>query len=100
MAKQERKTTFISEEDAPMQLKPQYAQTLLNLPRFKNVDIVDLYRLAEEKLTYTRKSGQLHGRTIKGVEIADRAFAIAILVGLRSLNDPHFQMPMYVPEGN
>lgn len=86
-------------EDNPMRLKPEYAQVLLNLPRFRNVDIVDLYRLAEEKLTYTRAAGRLVGRTLEGVQITDRAFTIAILVGTRSLSDPHFQSPMYVPEG-
>lgn len=81
-------------EDTPMRLKPEYQQALLNLPRFKNVDIVDLFQMAQEKLTYTRRQGWLAGKKIEGVEITDRAFAIAVLVGLRSLTDPYFQVSL------
>jgi hypothetical protein len=58
-------------------------QKLLSLPRFKNVDILDLIRLAEES----------------GLRVSDRASAIAVLVGNDSLDSPKFQLPLVVALG-
>jgi len=82
------------EKGITMQLSPKYREALLGLPRFKNVDIVDLYRMANEKLTYGKASGLRSGTIVSGVKILGRAFAIAILVGYKKLDDPLFQIPL------
>ncbi len=88
------------EEAGAMQLKKEYTEALKNLPRYKDVDIVDLFSMAEEKLTYTKRSGRLSGKTIKGIKITDKAFAIAILIGLTKLDDPILQMPATISLGD
>lgn len=79
-----------------MQVKKQYVQALLALPRFANVSVTDLCRLAKEKLTYGTASGQTAGQVVKGIQTADRASAIAILVGYKRLDDPSFKIPMVI----
>lgn len=82
--------------DQPLQVSPKYVETLLNLPRYKNVDITDLFEMAEKELTYTKSfSARLRaGQALKGIKIVDRAFAIAILIGYTKLDDPILQVPM------
>ncbi len=82
-----------------MQVRQKYVDQLLALPHYANVDIVDLYRLAEEKLTFGKASGIGSGVPLRGIKILDRAFAIAILVGYKKLDDPILQVPMTIGLG-
>jgi len=86
-------------EDGSMRLKQEYAEALKNLPRYKDVDIRDLFSMAEEKLTYGKQSGVRSGKTVRGVKVTDKAFAIAILIGVTKLSDPILQMPATVGFG-
>jgi len=80
--------------DKPLRVNQKYVEALLNLPRYKNVDIGDLFAMAQAKLVYTKAAGQLGGQKIRGLKIVDRAFAIAFLIGYTKLDDPILQMPM------
>jgi hypothetical protein len=75
-----------------LRIKREYSDALLNLPLFKNVDIIDLYHMVEDKLTYKKGSGLLQGKHVQGIQITSRAFAIALLVGVRKLDDPTLQV--------
>jgi|SRR5579863_1159966 len=92
--------TAVTVTDSPMQLKAEYVEALLSLPKFVNMDIVELYRMAEEKLTYTKRSGLRSGKVVTGITVTDRAFAIAIIVGCSSLGDPMLQMPTSISFGD
>jgi hypothetical protein len=89
----------VSETDQPLKVKAEIIPVLLSLPRYANMDIVDLCRMAEEKLTYTKASGTMSGSIAKGLPITDRAFAIAIIIGVYGLDNPMFQMPQNINLG-
>jgi len=87
---------WATSEAAPqgaMKLKQSYNDALLSLPQFVDLDIVDLYRMAEAKLMYKKGSGSLQGTPLRGIKITDRAFAIAIIIGCSKIDDPILQMP-------
>ncbi len=80
--------------EMPLQVSQKYVETLLNLPRYKNVDIGDLFAMAQSTLVYTKAAGRLSGRKLQGLKITDRAFAIALLIGYTPLDSPILQTPM------
>ncbi len=86
--------------EGAMQLRKEYVDALLALPKYADMDIVDLYRMAEEKLTYTKKSGVRSGEMVRGIQIASRAFAVAIIVGASKIDDPMLQMPDSIDLGD
>jgi len=85
--------------EGAMKLKQSYVDALLSLPRFVDMDIVDLYRMAEEKLVYAKGAGTLQGTRLRGIQITDRAFAIAIILGCSKIDNPLFQMPTSINFG-
>ena len=92
-------TSELAPEGA-LNLRQAYVDALLALPKFVDMDIVDLYRMAEEKLTYTKRSGLRSGQMVQGIKIANRAFAIAIIIGCSKIDDPILQMPSSISFGD
>lgn len=85
------------EERAPMKITEGLAQVLNELPIYRKFETQVLMQMAAEKLTYTRKSGSLAGRTIRTISINDRAKAIAVLLGPASLDSPRLQLELEPP---
>lgn len=70
--------------DRPLRVKTDGSnrnQVLLSLPRFRNIDILDLICMAEEK-----------GKC----RVSDRCSAIAVLVGGKPLDSAEFLVPLIV----
>jgi len=57
------------EERAPMKINNEVTQTLLALPIYRKFETQDLIAMAKEKLTYTRRSGSLSGRTVETIKV-------------------------------